>query len=83
MKKRRRRLFDADVRVAIENAVVSVVTPHFDCPGCKKRGFRRHGVHFDHEFRCGSCDLSWEPGKTVLMVEFNADVAKSSVDAPA
>jgi len=46
------------------------VTPTVFCPVCKARGFRRHGVHFDHEWRCGACDLTWEPDKTYLLIEW-------------
>ncbi len=42
---------------------IKTVTTILDCPVCGKRGFRRHGMHFDHEFRCGECSISWEPGK--------------------
>jgi hypothetical protein len=45
-----------------------IVSPGLHCPMCRKRGYRRHGLHFDHEFRCGECDLSWEPDTRVRLV---------------
>ncbi len=50
-------------------SIVMVVVPDINCPACHARGFRRHGVYFDHEWRCGACDLSWEPGNTYLLIE--------------
>lgn len=32
------------------------------CPKCGKPGFWRHGIHFDHEKKCGTCGHVWEPG---------------------
>lgn len=32
------------------------------CPQCKSpNACRRHGVHFDHEYRCGDCGFVWQP----------------------
>ena len=32
------------------------------CPECGSPNVRwRHGVHFEHEKRCSSCDYCWEP----------------------
>ena len=55
--------------------------PHFEktevlgviCPQCGKRGCRRMGVHFDHEWRCGHCNLSWEPDRKYLIVQMTKE----------
>jgi hypothetical protein len=31
------------------------------CPICDKVGSWRRGVGFEHEMRCGKCQLVWEP----------------------
>lgn len=38
-----------------------------DCPKCGKRGVRRRGVHFDHEYRCGECSVVWNPDERTPM----------------
>lgn len=38
-----------------------------DCPQCGKRGARRRGVHFDHEYRCGECSVVWNPDERTPM----------------
>jgi hypothetical protein len=43
------------------------------CPKCKRRGYRRKGVHFDHELRCGECDISWEPNKEETFICYTCD----------
>ncbi len=48
--------------------VVCRYVPGLHCIKCGKRGLRRHGIHFDHEFRCGECDYSWEPGRQITEV---------------
>lgn len=34
------------------------------CPKCAGVAWRRHGVHFDHEYRCGKCGHTWDPNET-------------------
>ena len=67
----RRQMHDLNCRVRVDvlNAVASAVVPSVNCPGCNRRGHRRRGVHFDHEWRCGDCDLVWIPGDVHLMIE--------------
>lgn len=82
-----RRLLEADMRWSLDRpCVVKIVTPRLSCPFCATRGFRRHGAHFDHEWRCGNgCDISWEPDKTYLLVECETPNEKRSnpaVDNP-
>lgn len=49
--------------------IVKSVPTTLNCPKCDKRGYRRHGAYFDHMFRCGECNISWEPGKDFDKVE--------------
>lgn len=51
--------------IPIQSAVEVQTSLH--CPKCNKRGTRRHGMHFDHEYRCGECQFSWEPGTKVTI----------------
>ena len=34
------------------------------CDKCGGQGYRRTGIGFDHEFRCGSCGESWDPNES-------------------
>ena len=49
---------------------IRTVTPQAHCPSCGRVGGRRRGVGFDHELRCGDCNLSWEPGRSYTLVKF-------------
>lgn len=35
--------------------------PKSGCPTCGGRGRARQGPHFDHERRCGDCNVIWIP----------------------
>lgn len=38
------------------------------CPVCKKGGSWRSGVGFEHEMRCGKCQLVWEPDREMILI---------------
>jgi hypothetical protein len=40
---------------------IGQVQAKFRCPKCGGPGYKRRGSHFDHERRCGKCNISWEP----------------------
>jgi hypothetical protein len=51
-----------------DGAVVRVMIAGTFCPHCLERGRQRSGYEFEHQWRCGECELVWEPGKAVAVV---------------
>ena len=63
-------LLDPNINWKIDEPHTSSVESFgVNCPKCDRRGFRRHGIRFDHEWRCGHCNLSWEPDKKYMVVK--------------
>ena len=50
-------------RGTVKRRVVRKIKTGLLCPLCGQKAFWRHGMHFDHEKRCGDCNVSWEPGE--------------------
>lgn len=60
---------DFNNRVEIAGqSVVFVCQPLAMCPFCRQICPWRRGVGFDHERRCGRCDVTWEPGELYLAI---------------
>ncbi len=37
----------------------------YHCPSCQRHGRFRSGVGFEHEMRCSSCNLVWDPERVI------------------
>ncbi len=59
---------DVKVRIDFTCTVQLVDATHF-CPCCQRKGNWRQGVHFEHEMRCGDCEITWEPHQQYLLIE--------------
>ncbi len=43
------------------------------CPQCDRKGGWRSGVYFEHQKRCGKCNIIWCPDDVERMQEFIAN----------
>lgn len=66
-----KRLLDPELTYdlsAFKNPTTTVTRPSGRCPFCDGRGVWRRGVHFDHQMRCGKCDVVWTPDEDVVVM---------------
>lgn len=70
--RRRCHLLPGAARFAVPpGAVISLVTPLFECPSCGALGTRHHHEGHLAERECPECRLTWEPRESYILVELS------------